>query len=526
MSLEAIYARKNASLFSLPINRFTNWGTVRKEFNIKQCYQAGSGPIWWFVGEFLSGNTHDPKDVFKETKAAFDRGNHPVLCVSQNYDFSGAPHCILPVRWDSSKKPWEITICDPNSPNALKKLTVNPDNNTYKYVGSKTYKGGEWSGGRLHYIPFTRLNKEPRTPIWDAILLLLSGTIILLGDDVETVSIKDRNGNDIDAYGSRAKKQLKEGCSLNGYFVGVKGYGNPPRPIPNPDRVRRIPTRLNRRTIQPIVHRGKGTFPGEMLIRIKPVSHAIVAGPAAANSSIIAHMPIGSLTANRHLRSVRDAFRGNSAAMRNLRSRTLHHIAADASARAVLDETARGVIAGALSAAGLGDYNHNVRGLRNGAFQYLAKHGLNQVTLNSTVASGEKTQIEATDLGTSKNVVKFKPDRDKAIDMEVDNKLGVAGDRIRIKISKIPTAKNKKFEINLRPGLGGLDIMTPSEGASVQIQLQAKIGNSKIKRKFTASLDRGTRIKVASALTSNELSLARIDRLFGPTQASRIIRGQ
>ncbi len=227
MSLEAIYARKNSSLFSLPLNRFTNWSVLQPEFNVKHCYQVGASAIWWFLKEFITGNTHDPKDVFNRTRAEFNRGNHPVLCVSQNYDFSGAPHCILPVAWDSRSKPWKISICDPNFPNRLKTLTVNPDDNTFEYIGGSTYHGGAWSGGRLHFMPFTVLNKAPRTPIWDAILLILAGTIIILGDDTQTSSITDLNGNDLNAYGSRANDQLQRGRHLNGYFVGFKGYDQP-----------------------------------------------------------------------------------------------------------------------------------------------------------------------------------------------------------------------------------------------------------------------------------------------------------
>ncbi|MEM6772505.1 MAG: hypothetical protein AAF597_18150, partial [Bacteroidota bacterium] len=59
-SLEAIEARKHRSLFSLPIDRFTSWNTIKNEINIKQGYQLGASSIWWTVGQFLSGNTHDP----------------------------------------------------------------------------------------------------------------------------------------------------------------------------------------------------------------------------------------------------------------------------------------------------------------------------------------------------------------------------------------------------------------------------------------------------------------------------------
>ena len=89
---------------------------MRNEFNIKHQYQVGAPAIWWFVGEFLSGKTHDPVSVFRATRDAYLAGCDPVVCISQNYDFGGAPHCILPVGWDDSTTPWRMLVHDPNFP--------------------------------------------------------------------------------------------------------------------------------------------------------------------------------------------------------------------------------------------------------------------------------------------------------------------------------------------------------------------------------------------------------------------------
>ena len=59
------------------------------------------------------------------------------MCIAQNYDFSGAPHCILPVGWNDTVKPWQILIRDPNfqtmTPADPPRVSnVDPDNNTYQ----------------------------------------------------------------------------------------------------------------------------------------------------------------------------------------------------------------------------------------------------------------------------------------------------------------------------------------------------------------------------------------------------------
>ena len=230
MSLEAIYSWKRTSLFGLPINRFTDWNVLRPVFNVKHEYQIGAAAIWWFVGQFLSGNTHDPVDVFNETRNEFNKGNNPILCISQNYDFSGAPHCIYPFAWDSSSNPWKITVHDPNQPRGITRvLEVDNTKNTWKYSGSSNYSGGAWSGGRLHYLPWSVLNSTPRTPVWDAILLLLAGTIMIVGTDAETTKITSPSGANLDAHSAEATEALKNKRSLDGHFANapiMMGDGN------------------------------------------------------------------------------------------------------------------------------------------------------------------------------------------------------------------------------------------------------------------------------------------------------------
>ena len=225
MSLEGINALKGKSLYSLPLDRFKEWNsTLDNEIVIKHVYQLGATPLWWFVEQFLTGNTHSPVAVFNRTLSEFNRGSNPVLGITQDYWFQKGNHTILPIKWDKSKKPWKITVLDPNAPGTTKELTVDPDKNTYKYVGSKTYEGSEWSGGRLYYTPYSMLAERQRLIVWDLLQLLLTGTIVIMGDDGETVSITDTAGNDLNAFGTRATELMKKGTSPAGFFVGINGF--------------------------------------------------------------------------------------------------------------------------------------------------------------------------------------------------------------------------------------------------------------------------------------------------------------
>ncbi len=514
MSLEAIYSRKGRSLFSMPLNRFRTWSVIEPEVNVRHCYQVGAGPIWWFVGEFLTGNTHDPKDVFTRTRDEFNRGNHPVICIAQNYDFSGAPHCILPIAWDSSSKPWRITICDPNFPEELKTLTVDPDDNEFEYVGSNTYHGGEWTGGRFHYMPYSLVSTSPRTPIWDAIVLILVGTIIILGEDAQTESLTDGDGRDLDAQGNRARQLLQRGDALAGFFVPFKGYDQATRARATPRRVP-APRRIKLR--------GKGTVPGEILLRRRLDSDEKIVGPAGVDLSALAHLPLAELTSTRSFRAIHSALFGDARPAGRLASRALYHLANDPAALRKLNADARKIIRTAASEALPGDFRHSVVGLRRGAFDYSVKHGLSEFRFDSSLTLSERMQVAVDRLGTSANAIQVKANRDKVMRFEVANKLGVAGDHVRITVEQITLSAAAPLQLNLKPGLGGLELLTNGERVESLIDLRAIIDGKAIRRTFRVPIEGGVRLKLSNVLSQRTLGVSRIDNLFGPPRDANIV---
>lgn len=111
----------------------------------------GANAIWWFVGQFLTGNTHDPKDVFTRGRSRATSGDCPIYCITQNYDFSGNAHAILPWKWDKPN-PWQVEIFDPNNATGTNTLIVNSSANTFSYNNNNIYSGGAWTGGRFLYM--------------------------------------------------------------------------------------------------------------------------------------------------------------------------------------------------------------------------------------------------------------------------------------------------------------------------------------------------------------------------------------
>ena len=494
MSVEAIHARKGLSRFSLPLNRFKDWAQLEPEFNVKHCYQVGASAIWWFIDQFLTGNTHDPKDVFRNSRDAFLRGRHPVLCISKNYDFSGSPHCILPIRWRDDTKPWRIDISDPSRPKEVRELTVDPDENTFRYVGATTYEGSEWSGGRLHYMPFDVLDRRPRTPIWDAIMLLLTGTVVIVGADARTESITDHAGNDLDGYGERAKQILQRDGSIQDFFIGYKGFD------------------------------GDGAVAGEFLAQMGRQARLLPVGGIVADPTLISQLLLRDLIADRALRAVNSELADNPTVNNALSNRTVAHILADPVLSKRLTPAALDALKTAASAIKRGDFVHKLVGLRPGSLRYILKHGQTKIQLSASMIATERNEIRVRDVGTARWSVGMAGSRAKRTNLLFDSKLGLGRDGVTLTVNDVPMPGAPETRLNLNPGLGGIEIVAAGGRVELPVLLQMNVGGRIQERRFRVPMEGGVRLQLSTVLSTGDLSISRIAQLFGPASSRSLLR--
>ncbi len=224
-SAEGILAEKGSSLYQLPLDRFkmADWRAgLEEHINVRHQSQVGATAIWWFVAMFLSGTTHNPVDVFRMTRGAHAAGQNPIICLAQNYDFSGAPHVVRPIAWREVGATWEIDVLDPIFPGGPRKITIVPAANTFSYIGGSTYTGGRWSGGRLYFLPFHSFSGTAELPFWDALRLLLGGTITILGEGDAATAVSTPDGENLLLAGEPTASS-RIGSGPNG-FVPVPYY--------------------------------------------------------------------------------------------------------------------------------------------------------------------------------------------------------------------------------------------------------------------------------------------------------------
>ncbi len=558
MSLESIYVDKGQSAFSLPLSRFRDWNQLSETFNVKHQYQVGSAPIWWFVDQFLTGRTHDPKAVFLATQAAAACGDDPVLCLAQNSDFSGAPHCIRPIAWDTSTSPWTITVHDPNFPSTARTLQVDPNANTFHYAGAgATYDGTSSSGGRLHYMPFHLLSSREHTPVWDAILLILAGTVLILGSDAETVSLTDTQGNDLDAFGTRGRQLETAGAPLDGLFFGVNGFnaGRTTRgpgatdaariAVDGPVGLRPVgdgpvvtgPVHTGPIHTGPIVKGPISTGPvtqalvrpvlGELLLRRRTSVRDVTLGVRPPVRVVLGSVTLKQVAAGGVTRSkVAKALAQDPAVSGSLGDATVHEVASNPKLVSRLGPTAQAALGALQLAATASDYVHEVKAVRTGNLDYAVRHGLSKLHLTAPVASGETASLALSGVGTARTVLGVTAQHDKAASIRIDQKLGVTGDSLRLTLDGVPLTGGQAAQINAKPGIGGVEVVSGGAHVDVAVSIEAVVDGRSTSHRFSVPLQDGVRIDPASVLASGGLGVSAIGQMFGPSLSKTVVPSQ
>jgi len=466
MVLEAIFARKNISRFGMPLDQYTNWNILEPEFNIKHCYQFICKVRSWFFDQFGVGKMQNPKVVFQKSRDAFYRGQHPVLCLAQYFDYRGLNHSVLPVSWNLNSTPWKIVVCDPDFPGTLKEVSVDPYSNTFKYEGKITYSGGPYFGGRMHFIPWNLFGiLTPPSSSTN----LQENLMEVMVSDAQTERITDIIGSDLDAYGELAKTKIRQGKSIKEFFVRIKGNKGEllmtTSPPPSPSKYF-IPASLSREALFPSLPQAVPLNQANNLIDKRLLTH-VLADPDALskmNDDVI-----------KKLKQIRFSPRR-------------------------------------------GDFLHRIKGVRNGGYlSYILKQDLKEIQILCEMNTSDSHDIQFRDLATSQASLDLKTNRDKLIKLVVNSKLGTEGDYIKISISKIPVSKKIGLKANIRPGLGGMDIITEGEQVEIPINIQGYIDKRKIGRKYQLPLKGGIRVHISDALNENGVILLKpIDNLFGP----------
>ena len=494
MCLEAIYAWKEQSRLGRPLSRFNNWGQVENDFNVKHAYQVGADAIWWFVGQFLSGNTHDPMNVFQNSWDAFNRGENPVVCIAQNYDFSGAPHCILPIAWDRNVTPWRMDLFDPNFPNQRRALMIDPGNNSFRYDGSndgsRIYAGDAWSGGRFHYMPWLVLNHRQRTPVWDAILLLLDGIVVIFGDAVDVNALTDEKSNNLDASAAKTRSDL------SGKLLRVPGLS------------------------------GLGPIRGNFYIG-KQEPKPFIFNPNVINAVSVASPILSASVAAPVFRP--GVVRHNMSITPMMKRPVASDAPGNAIAGALLMDMVRNNGVSFLrpnQPTDLDTIRCKVSGKSNGKLDGYYKRGLLGVGINGDLAQGEQVEVNYERMSGRENEIHIRSDRQRKYAMTLSHKFGAGKDFMKVTVSGLPSEPGTPMRMNFQPGIGVIDVLTGDTPNNIQVTVDGVFNGNSRRSTFNTQVQGGQRLILPELTDPGRLKVGKINHLLGSGTGFRFVGKQ
>jgi len=575
-SAAGILAEKGSGLYQLPLDRFGSaaWTSGLEDFiNVRHQSQVGSEAIWTFVGLFLSGDTHDPVDVFRMTQAAHAAGQDPVLCLAQNYDFSGAPHVVRPIRWNDTTPTWEIDVLDPNFAGGPRKLFVDPGANTFSYAGGSSYAGGEWSGGRLYFLPFHTFAGAARLPVWDALRLILGGTIAILGDGEAATGITTADGDNLLLSGEPSPTPRPAGAP-NG-FVPVPDYA---RRI-DPGDLRADAIRIDRRVgelLTPHLIERLAKASGVLArARREPALHR--RGPRGGHRRVldeIGDIDLGGIlegagrprrrTRRRHdlgelalertplviaARDAEDAAAQTApgaeaiADLPPLRSHLLAlatqlpegddraAVVELASADAPLGLFAKTSFLGRLGGGVAAEVGAIVKALYSDDFvlDTIAVHGdggriaiahaLREYVVHHDGRAGSALRIAGQNLRTAANTLTVAPGSGRRVTVSVTNRVGLRGDVVQARFVDLPAETAAPLTLNVRPGIGRWELVGDALAGPAQAQVSGVIGGRRFGATYDLTLERALRIQLPLATDAARLTVATTSGLFADAVA-------
>ncbi|RMH32513.1 MAG: hypothetical protein D6690_13560 [Nitrospirae bacterium] len=134
--------------------------------------------------------------------------------------------------------------------------------------------------------------------------------------------------------------------------------------------------------------------------------------------------------------------------------------------------------------------------------------------------------FDVRNLGTNTTTLGLNSSTRNQLRLEMVAKLGGMRDWMRIILDRVSVDSSQSREVNMKPGLGGLEFVNPGLRGTVPVIIEVMIDGRAVTRNFMLPVHQGARLKVTTALFENALNVSRVDRVFDPVRSTARIRGQ
>lgn len=104
------------------------------------------------------------------------------------------------------------------------------------------------------------------------------------------------------------------------------------------------------------------------------------------------------------------------------------------------------------------------------------------------------------------------------------SKLGAGRDHLRVSIDRIPLAAGGELEINVKPGIGGIELVAAGQPIHATMSFDYARGGAVLSSRFELEGQDGVRVVPSTFITDNQLKVSRIETLFGNSVASMLVQ--
>jgi hypothetical protein len=119
--------------------------------------------------------------------------------------------------------------------------------------------------------------------------------------------------------------------------------------------------------------------------------------------------------------------------------------------------------------------------------------------------------------------VTVKGSHDKRFHLTVHNRLGVGNDFLRMSVDAIPLSAGGELRINIKPGLGGIELVSAGQRIDSTVSFEYQRGRDTLNSRFALDGMDGVRIVPSTFITNNQLKVSRITSLFGKAVSSTLV---
>jgi hypothetical protein len=108
----------------------------------------------------------------------------------------------------------------------------------------------------------------------------------------------------------------------------------------------------------------------------------------------------------------------------------------------------------------------------------------------------------------------------------VHHKLGAGRDYLRMTIDRIPLAAGGELTINVKPGIGGVELLSAGQKIETNVAFEYVRQGTELRSTFALKEQHGLRVVPSTFITGNVLKVSRINTLFGDPISSTLVEAE